>query len=126
MESATQNFHSLEDEQSESLLVGCLSWLMRHSRVQPKVWETYRKEEIRLHIEDQRATIVGRVLSDRMLYLKFKHRKRKYIGERDRTGRFEGRGVCDWPDPPRGGGGVLTHFLSPFCQSSISDLRYDG
>lgn len=102
-----------EEEPKEGLLMGCLSWLMRPARVPPKVWETYRKEEIRQYIEDQRATVMGRLATDGMLYRQIKHRRRTYIGDKDKKGRFEGRGICIWPDPPRGGGG--DRLLSLFC-----------
>lgn len=92
-----------EDEESGGLL-GCIKWLTARPKAPPKEWETFRRDEIDNFISERRASLIGKMWPESFYFNQMKNPKLRYWGDRDIFQQREGRGVCFWPDPPKGGG----------------------
>ena len=91
-------------EEEEGGFMAFVKWLYSRPKAPPKEWDTFRKDEIDNFINERRSSLIGRLFPESYYFNQMKHKKLKYWGDRDIFLQREGRGVCLWPDPPKGGG----------------------
>ena len=96
----------------------CFQWLVSGPKLPPRQWETYRREEIEQFIAEKRSALVGRMLPEWVYFQTYRRRAMKYTGDYDLFQQREGRGVCIWPDPPYGGGGLAL----PPCRHRLNAM----
>ena len=109
---ALSNYRDTMDEgdAEEDPILKCIQWLLRPPKHPPKLWETFRRDEIASYIEDTRKGLVciSFLVPESLLYAWVRRRRPQYYGEKNGKGQRDGRGIAFWPDPPYGGGGVFT------------------
>ena len=93
-----------EEEDDTGGIIGFVKWLFARPKAPPKEWETFRRDEIDNYISERRASLIGKLWPESFYFSQMKNPKLKYWGDYDIYRRREGRGVCLWPDPPKGGG----------------------
>jgi len=93
-----------QEEEDEGGFLGFVKWLFARPKAPPKEWDTFRKDEIDNFINDRRSSLIGKLFPESYYFNQMKHKKLRYWGDRDIFRQREGRGVCIWPDPPKGGG----------------------
>eukprot|EP00283_Hemiselmis_rufescens_P002385 CAMPEP_0173426848 /NCGR_PEP_ID=MMETSP1357-20121228/6204_1 /TAXON_ID=77926 /ORGANISM="Hemiselmis rufescens, Strain PCC563" /LENGTH=240 /DNA_ID=CAMNT_0014390573 /DNA_START=147 /DNA_END=866 /DNA_ORIENTATION=- len=93
-------------QEERSKLGMCMDWIFETPKPPKKEWQTFRKEEITEYLKEMRRGILYYMPKyyDTMMFRKISRRKLHYWGEFDSKGERDGRGVCLWPDPPKGGG----------------------
>ena len=94
----------VQEEEDSGGLIGFVKWLFARPKAPPKEWETFRRDEIENFINERRASIIGKMWPESFYFWQMKNNKLRYWGDRDLLRQREGRGVCFWPDPPKGGG----------------------
>jgi hypothetical protein len=88
-----------------------LQWILaKEKKIWP--WSISRREEIEIFISSRSFGIYSAIgiiggwgSNEHFWYNRIKRKKMEYVGDRDpKTEDREKRGICWWPDPPKGGG----------------------
>lgn len=93
-----------DEEDDGGGFLSFVKWLTAGPKVPPKVWETFRREEIENYVSERRSSLIGKMWPETFYFKQMRNPKLRYWGDRDIYQQREGRGVCVWPDPPKGGG----------------------
>jgi hypothetical protein len=96
-----------DQDQDEGFLVLLVNFILQRKKSPLPIWRTHRRQEIEQYLSKTMRGFLGHVIpSEAFWYYCVARKKMKYWGSRDKEGTREGRGICLWPDPPKGGGGA--------------------
>ena len=102
--------HDLLHEDGPSLVKMAIDWVLGRQPKRKPVWRTSRREELEHFIWKFKRLVPIPFAGDAFYYRRGSNKKLRYWGMRDPKKAKEGMGICQWPDPPHGGGGDSRHL----------------